>query len=801
MDSLVQDIRYSFRALARNPGLFLIAVLTLAVGIGATTSVFSVVDRILFRSLPYPDADRLVSFGMLAPIEPNEFMLSYDYVDWKTAPGFESVAAWTGVSDCDLSEQNPVRMSCAAVESTFLPTFGIRPLFGRNFTPEENRPNGGKVALLTYGLWQSRFGGDPGALGRTISLDGQATRIVGVLPATFELPNLATANVLVPMTFTDAELSSTHSTARVVRAFARLKPGVSVTQAEAALRPHFEQSLKWVSPQFHKEVKLMLQPLRERQIHDSKLASWVLLAAVLAVLLIACANLANLLLARAAARQRELAVRTALGAGKLRLIRQTLTESVLLALLGCAAGCVLAWALLRGFLAIAPEGIPRLQQASLDGRVLLFALLISVFSGVLFGLAPALHLPSPELLAGRAVTGGRRTWFRQMLIAAQVAVSLVLLAGATLLLRTLWNLQTEPMGFTTSHVLTANIVLGQRYAQAPQQRAFWEQLEQRLQRLPGVSALALSDSLPPGGAMRAMVYSAILVRGRPRYMEGTGGMVAYRLVSPQYFRALEIPIVRGRGFTDQDRNPGEYSIILSESLARKMFGDGDPLGQQLQPGLQGPWYTVVGVAADAKNGGLVLPPDPEYYVVRGHETAALRRSSIIVRTSMSPAATAQWIRGEIAGLDATLPVSIETMDQRVGKLSQRNRFDAALLSLFAAFGLVLAAIGIYGVVSYVATQRTQEIGVRMALGATPERILRLVASQGMRPVIVGAIAGIAAALALAHLIRSLLFQVGPRDPLAYAGAALLLGLVSLLAAIVPARRAARVDPMIALRYE
>ena len=284
-------------------------------------------------------------------------------------------------------------------------------------------------------------------------------------------------------------------------------------------------------------------------------------------------------------------------------------------------------------------------------------------------------------------------------------------------------------------------------------------------------------------------------------MEGTGGMVAYRLVSPQYFRALEIPIVRGRGFTDQDRNPGEYSIILSESLARKMFGDGDPLGQQLQPGLQGPWYTVVGVAADAKNGGLVLPPDPEYYVVRGHETAALRRSSIIVRTSMSPAATAQWIRGEIAGLDATLPVSIETMDQRVGKLSQRNRFDAALLSLFAAFGLVLAAIGIYGVVSYVVTQRTQEIGVRMALGATPERILRLVATQGMRPVIVGAIAGIAAALALAHLIRSLLFQVGPRDPLAYAGAALLLGLVSLLAAIVPARRAARVDPMIALRYE
>ena len=801
MDTLTQDVRYSLRALTRNPGLFFVALLTLAVGIGATTSVFSVVDRILFRALPYSDADRLVSFGMLAPIEPNEFMLSYDYVDWKTAPVFESVAAWTGVSDCDLSQQNPVRMSCAAVESTFLPTFGIQPFLGRNFTPEENRPNGGSVALLTYGLWQSRFGADPGVIGRTIPLDGRETRIVGVLPASFELPNLATANVLLPMTFSDAELSSTHSTARVVRAFGRLKPGVTPAQAEAALRPHFEESLKWVSPQFHKEVTLMVQPLRERQIHDSKLASWVLLAAVLAVLLIACANLANLLLARAAARQRELAVRNALGAGKLRLIRQTLTESVLLALLGGAAGCALAWALLRGFLALAPEGIPRLQQASLDGRVLLFALLLSVLSGVLFGLAPALHLPSPELLAGRAVAGGSGTWFRQALIAAEVAISLVLLAGATLLLRTLWNLQTEPMGFTTTHVLTANLVLGQRYAQTPQQQAFWDELDQRLQRLPGISALAISDTLPPGGAMHAMVYSAILVRGRPRYMEGTGGMVAYRIVSPQYFSALEITILRGRAFTDQDRNPSEYSIILSQSLAKKMFGDADPLGQQLQPGLQGPWYTVVGVAADAKNGGLVLPPDPEYYIVRGHGTESLRRSSIIVRTTMSPAAVAQWIRGEVAGIDPTLPVTIETMEQRVGKLSQRNRFDAALLSLFAGFGLVLAAIGIYGVVTYVVTQRTQEIGVRMALGATPGRILRQVASQGMWPVIVGAAAGIAAALALAHLIRSLLFQVGPRDPLAYAGAALLLGLVSLLAAVVPARRAARVDPMIALRYE
>jgi predicted permease len=804
IESLLQDLRFGLRLLAKNPGFTAVAVITLALGIGATTAVFSVVDRLLFRSLPYPEADRLVSLSWMTPLDPNEFMLSYDYVDWRAAQTpFESMTSWNGVADCDLTEQNPVRMVCAQVESSFLTTFGIQPLLGRNFTPDENRPNAPKVALLSYGLWKSRFGSDPGAVGRTFSLDGQPTRIIGVLPADFELPSLASANVLVPELFTDAELSPRHDTAHLIHVFARLKPGITPAQAQGALEPLFQQSLQGVSPQFRKDVHLRVQLLRERQIHDSKLAAWILLAAVFAVLLIACANVANLLLARAALRQREVALRGALGAGRPRLIRQQLTESILLGLIGGAMGCVLADLMLRGFLAIAPEGIPRLQQATLDLRVLLFTLAVSLLSGALFGLAPVLHLPSAEALTGRQVVAGGRSWFRQLLVVAQVAISLVLLAGASLLLRSLWKLQNDPMGIETSHVVTASLVLGQqRYPRPEQQVAFFDELEQRLQRLPGVTALAMSDSLPPGGPLFTMVYGMIQVRGRERYMEGTGGSVAYRTITPGYFSALNIPILRGRGFREEDRNPNAHTIVLSQSLAKKLFGTTDALGQQLQFGSIGPWYAVVGVVADVKNGGLAAAPDPEYYVARTHSPDhALRGSSVLVRTSLSARATAPWLRSEIAALDPTLPVTIETMDQRVGKLAQKPRFNAALLSLFAGRGLLLAVVGIYGVVSFLVTQRTQEIGVRMALGATPGDILRLVSGRSMRPVLVGVLLGLVCAMAASRLLTTLLFEVRPDDPLTFAAVALLLVATSLLATYLPARRATKVDPMVALRYE
>jgi putative ABC transport system permease protein len=612
MRALWQDMRYGLRMLAKNPGFTLAAVLTLALGIGATSSVFSVVDRILFRSLPYPHGERLVSFGFIAPIEPTEFMLGTDYVEWRERQSsFEAVTSMRpGVADCDLTEQNPVRLNCAQVEASFLPTFKIQPIVGRNFTPDEDKPKARRVALLSYGLWHSRFGGNPGVAGKTIQLNGQETEVVGVLPADFEMPNLAQVDMLLPEALDLAQQVRPNAGA-VLRSFARLRPGVNAAKAAAGLQPLFEESLKYVPGQFQKEVSLRVRSLRDRQMQDAKLASWILFGSVFTVLLVACTNVASLLLARATNRQRELAVRSALGASPGRLIRQTLTESMLLGLLGGAVGCCMGYLFLRLFLVIGPEGIPRLQQASLDLRVVVFTLALSLFSGVLFGLAPALHAPPPEMLAGREVRSAKRSALQQTLVAAQIAVSLVLLTGAGLLLRSFWNLQNSPLGMEKESVLTASIALGDyRYPNAAQQVAFFDQLETRLKQIPGVTSLALSDSLPPSGQMRSTIYAGLEVAGHPRFAEGTGGMVGWRAVTPGYFSALGISILGGRAFREEDRFPNENPIILNESLAKVLFPNEDPLGKQLRIGFTNgapqsvPWRTVVGIAANVKNNGI-----------------------------------------------------------------------------------------------------------------------------------------------------------------------------------------------------
>ncbi len=803
LESVRQDLRYGLRGAWRSPVFTLTAVAAMALGIGATTAVFSVVDRLLFRSLPYPDADRLVSWGIVAPIEQNEFMLGTPYVELRGHfTPFEAVTSFTpGVVDCDLTNQNPVRLRCARVESTFLPTFGIPPLLGRNFTREENQPHAPRVALISYGLWRSRFGGDPGVTARTISLDGQPTRIAGVLPRDFEFPTLVRVDLLVPQALDEAA-QRPPNTGRVLRAFARLKPGVTVTQAAAALEPLYPQIIESAPPQFRKEIRLSVRSLRDRQTHDVRLASLVLLSAVLAVLLIACANVAGLLLARAASRQRELAMRVALGAGRARLIRQTLTESLVLGVAGGVAGCLLAELLLRVFVAIAPEGIPRLEQARLDLRVLVFALGASLLSAVLFGLAPALQTAGAEALAGWHAVGVGRQRFRQALVTIQIAVSLVLLAGASLLLRSLWNLENQPLGMQAAGVLTASINLGQLYPQPASQLAFFEELESRLKRLPGIEALALSDSLPPGGPMHSTLYAAIEVEGRPRFMEGTGGSVAWRSVTPDYFAVLDVQILRGRGFAEGDRAPNQHAIILGDSLARRLFPGQDPVGQHLRLGLQGPWFTVVGVAASVKNGGLAEAADPEYYVVRRHTTDdAYSWSTVIIRSPTSPEALARWVRSEVAGLDPTLPVTVETMRQRVGTFSVRPRFNAALLGLFALMGVLLAAIGVYGVISFLVTQRTTEIGVRMALGATRGDVLRLFAGRGLKLISAGVALGLVGALAAFRVLASLLFGVQPDDPATFAAAIVGLAGVALLATYIPARAATKVDPIVALRHE
>jgi putative ABC transport system permease protein len=446
----MNDLRHTLRILLKNPAFTLTAVLALALGIGATTAVFSVVDRILFRSLPYPQEERLVSLGLVAPIEPQEFMLGADYLEWRRQQTpLESLTSWSGVNDCDLTDGTPVRAACAQVEANFLRTLGVQPLLGRDFTIEDDRPNAPRVVLLSYGLWQRRFAGDRSVGGRTLFLDGLPAMVVGVLPSDFELPTLARVDLLVPQALDEATQQRPR-TGRVLRSFARLKPGVSLEQAQLAMQPLFQGSLKWVPPQFQKEVKFRMRLLRDRQIQDARVTSWVLLGSVAAVLLIACVNVANLLLARAVGRQREMAIRAALGAGRGRLIRQTLTECLVLALVGGIFGCLLAHYLLRLFVAIAPEGIPRLSQASLDWRVLLFAVTVSLMSGLVFGLAPALARTETQSLIRTTSRLGSRGGFRQALVAAQIAISLVLLTSAGLLLRSLWNLMNVPLGMRTS---------------------------------------------------------------------------------------------------------------------------------------------------------------------------------------------------------------------------------------------------------------------------------------------------------------------------------------------------------------
>jgi len=806
VDALMQDLRFALRGLVNRPGFAIVAILTLALGIGSTTAVFSVVDRILFRSLPYPHDDRLVSFGDKAPFEANEFVLGPDYVDWKRAQTpFESVTSFVpGGADCDLTEKNPVRLKCTLVESTFLPTFEIQPFLGRNFSSDEDRPNAPRVALVSYGLWRSRFASDRNLPGRTISLDGKPTLVVGVLPPQFEMPNLGHDDILVPAALDGSTDRGPNARQIILRAFARLKPGITIKQAAVAMEPLFQQSLNYVPPQFRREVSFRVRSLRDRQIQDARVASWVLLGAVLAVLLVACTNVANLLLARATSRVRELAVRTALGATRGRLVRQALAESMLLGVLGGLAGCWFAQLLLRLFVSIAPEGIPRLEQAAIDVRVLLFALGVSLMSGILFGLASALRRPAPELLTGKGNRATSRGMLRQLLVTVQIAVSMILLAGAGLLLRSLWKLETVALGMDTKRVITAGINLVEyRYPDPAKQLDFFNRVESRLKQMPGVTSLALSDSLPPSGGIQATFLSSLETPGHTKFSAGTGGMIGYRFVTPAYFPALGIPILRGRAFREEDRALSERPVILSEALAKKLFPNGeDPLGKSFRFGLQTDWRTIVGIAGDVKNNGLAAPADPEFYIPwKNESTGYFRSGHLILQSAINSDAVAKWIRSETAAIDPTVPVTIEVMKTRVGKLAQQPRFTAVLLSLFAGMGVLLAGIGIYGVVGFLVAQQTREIGIRIALGATPQNVLKMVLSNMVRWTAAGAALGLLGAWLSSRLLESLLFEVRAHDPLLLGAALFALLAVAFFAAWIPARRAMSVDPMVALRYE
>jgi putative ABC transport system permease protein len=807
IENLLRDVRYALRGFRRNQAFTVTVILTLALGIGATTAVFSVVDRILFRALPYAHADRLVSIGMVHSLERQEFMMGGFYFDWRAnQKPFDAMAIQgTMPHACDLVENNPAQLECLSFNAEFLPLLGIAPMLGRNFLPEEDRPNGPHVVLISYSLWRSHYNHDPGILNRLINVDGSPARVVGVLPRDFQFPTLQSADVIFPMALNRAAQGTANGGfGDPMRTFARLRPGVSITQARAQMEPLFLHTRDTFIPRdVRKDVHLSIRSLRDRETQDVQLTAWILFGSVLAVLLIACANVAVLMMARAEARERELAVRSMLGASQGQLIRQTLTEAILLSLAGAAIGMALAECLLRIFKDLAPTSIPFLSRDGLDLRIALFTVLLSLLCGVLSGLLPSLQTPRAVALAARAAKFRKRSVLRRTLVAGQIAISMILLSGAALLLKSFQNMQNQSLGIETGGVSTVKIALPRfRYNTDQKEMDFYLQAEAAIRRLPGVRAVAISDSVPPGGGS-GFRWSDFAVEGRPNPEQGTGGSADGRTVTPDYFHALDIPIVRGRNFTEADRQSTESPIIISRLMAARLFPGEDPIGKRVHSTREDKWSTVVGVAENAKNGGLLEPDLPEMYILRRNNPSDWegRTPVIIVDSLLSPKVIAPWVQSQIAQIDSTVPVTVETLNQQVSRLADRPRFETALLGFFAFTGLVMAIIGLYGVIAFMAVQRTQEIGVRMALGASRLNILQIILREGLRLVALGGTVGLVAALLLSRVLKSLLFGIGPHDPASFVAVAVLLALAALAATLVPARSAMKTDPMAALRWE
>ena len=796
-----RNITLAWRSFRRTPGFTLTALLTIAIGIGAGSAVFSVVDRILFRPLAYRDEARLVWLGMRAPImADNEFVLAADYSAWqKEQTVFDALTSMQAAQDCTLLMSGAIKIRCARLEWNFLPALGLELQWGSGFTREDDRPGVPPTVMISAGLWKDKFGGRVDIVGQSVTVDGQPVRIVGVLPEAFELPNMQRVDIVRPQQINWAGQVRGKSTI-IIHAFARLKPGVTIQAAQAAMQPLFVEALRFVPERFRKEVTLEVHSLRERQTRDSLRASVLLLGAVVCLLLITCLNVANLLIARAAGRRQEMVIRKALGAGRGALLAQQLTESLMLGLGGGLLGIGLGALLLQAFVAIAPAGIPRLDQATLDLRVVGFSFAAALLAGLVVGLFPALRALRPESLGGRKATAP----VRQTLVALQLACSIILLAGAGLLAQTLFRLQAVRLGFAPAGLMTASLQLDPtRYTNLEPCLQFYGALEQALRAIPGLNAVTVSDSLPPAGSALAMIYSNIGVEGRPPIPEGTGGMVTHRNVSAGYFAALGIPIVRGRAFEENDPQAAD-SIILSESLAARMFPGEDPLQKRIRPGGQ-QWKTVIGIAADVRNAGLRSAPDPESYTTLAARQFPLRSAQVTLRLpSMQPEAAIrarQVVAEEVARLDPNVPVALEPVERRVERLTAPARFQAALLSLFAAAGLLLAAVGLYGLLSLLVASRTREIGVRMAIGARSADIAGMVIWQAARWTGAGVLLGLLGTWGAALWLESLLYGVQARDAQTLGVVAVLLVCVALLSAWLPARRAARVDPSVALRAE
>ena len=819
LDSLARDVSYAFRTLRKSAGFSLTAIVTLALGIAATTAMFSVLNGVLLRPLPFRDPDRLVLIKERLPKllpKPVSDQAAHVVVYERETTAFDGIAGFITKRFDLTGEGVPQRVSGARVEWKLFSVLGAQPLMGRTFVAQEDHPES-YLAIVSYRFWQRQLGGTPSVIGRTLTLDRKPYQVVGVMPQDFVFP-LGTdelVDIWVPMGYTPAELKL-GGTSFAFGALARLKPGVSMAQAQSDVERVTRQSAEEFSaaPRGDLQIVGAIVPFMEDAIGNYRKPLLVLFLAVVFVLLIAVVNVANLLLARGTARQRELAIHIALGAGARQIVTQLLVESVVLSIVGGVLGIALAFAATRTVVAMVPSHIPRLQAASIDARVLLFALAVSLVAGIAFGAAPALlairtNVNENLKEGGRGSSVGRHHQrLRGSFVVAQVALALVLLAGAGLLLRSFRRVLEVDPGFRPENVITASVSLSPtEYAQPARINSFFEQLSERLGQIPGAKAAGLATDLP----LETKMESALTVDGYTP-PPGGSGLNAFSFVMGDYFQALGIPLVRGRLFTPSDDGTTQRVVIINQTLADKFFAGRDPIGGRLHLGVAGRdaggWSTVVGVVGNVKPFGLDDDSLPHTYMpYLQHAANELKGGTaqnlvLAVRTSGDPASASGAVRTAVWSLDRQVPVTdVRTMEQVVSQSTAPRRFNMVLVGLFAGAALLLAAVGLYGLMSYSVSQRTHEIGVRMTLGASRGDVLRMVLGSGFKLVLIGVAAGVAGALAASRLLAGFLFEVRPSDPATFAAVTLALAAIALPASIVPALRATRVDPMVALRNE
>jgi putative ABC transport system permease protein len=802
METLFKDIRYGIRSLLKRPGFAAVALLTLALGIGANSAMFSVVNAVLLRPLSYPESDRIVVLQGVNPAQriTQSNMSVPDFADWqKQNQVFEQLAGFVTGGALLVSGDEPERVRAAGVSADFFPLFRTNAIKGRTLQAEDSQKGRDPVVLLSYGLWQRRFGADQNVIGSKVMLSGKSTTVVGVMPAGFDYPERS--ELWVPFSLDAAEERRDN---RYVEVITRLKPGVTLSQAQAQMDT-INQRLAQTYVETNTGWSVKLTKLQERLVGAMRLSLLVLLGAVAFVLLIACANVANLLLARAAARQKEIAVRTALGASRWRVVRQLLTESVMLSLAGGALGLLLSVWLTRLFITVSPPNTPRFDEIKPDVRVFAFTLALTVITGLVFGLAPALQASRIDLNerlkeGGRTGSGASHNRLRSLMMVSEIALSFMLLVGAGLLMKSFMRLREISPGFNADNVLTMRVsLLPAKYPEGEPRVQLLRQTVEHLKAIPGVQSAGAVLSLPLGGDT-FLVGRSLIREGHPATPEESSNAL-YLAATPDYFRTLQIPVIRGRGFTEQDTAQNPKVVIVNETLARQLWPGESPIGKHFTIWRDEKFpREIVGVDVDTKP-SLDDEAGPQMYVPYAQDSS-WGGMSLVIRTNGDPTAMTAAVRNEIRALDKGIPIfNVKTMNDVLVTSVGPRRTPMLLLSAFAGVALLLAMIGIYGVTAYYVTQRTQEIGIRMALGAQMSDVVKLVLKSGMTLALIGLAVGLAGAFALTRLMSSLLFGVNPTDVVTFATVSLCLLVTALIACYLPARRATKVDPLVALRYE